>query len=926
MKEDASPVPGANNPATAARACLVAEKFFPDSRGGMELHAYQLAQQLIENGAEAFAVTRFQRAQSPADEFVGRVRVHRLKPVGLLEGRAWRALLPNLAALRGFFAWLVQHWKRYDVILVHSTKFLLAPVLLAAWLRGRAVVVKVDTLLHLQQAISRDSLAKMRLPGLRLLASLWSRCRAALLRRADAVVAVSEDMRSVLLRMGVAADRVHLIPNGIDTQRFSPATEAQRVELRRRLGLPADRILVMYVGRLAFSKGVLDLAEAWRTVSRAHPHAQLVLLGSGSHSGDDCEAQLHEHIHAGGVANVVTFAGEKHNVHEYLQAADVFVMPSHSEGFCLALVEAMACGLPVVSTPVGVAPELIRDRENGFLAACREPRDLARALCSALDGPERWSSLGAKARAAVASRFSMPSIARAYQTLFDSLRDQRVVSAGAPDLAAQHGGDTTLSVTRRKITGNAFWLIACRVAADVLSLGLFIAISRSLGPAGAGAYSYGFAVATFVYVIGSLGIDEYGVREYLRILPAERRRFMEGLLGLQICTLLVVLVALLAYLLATGASPRTFAIVATLSAYQFASAVARCLFVPAVANQAMVGPAVAELLCRSTAILITVVALLLGLSLAAALAGFALSAVAVLSAGAASLRRHVGPVSPRFAQASLVSTVAALGAFAGGELMVQTFNRVGLIALSLSHGEVVTGLYAAALKFVEVACLPLAFVGAAAYPRLSALAVADRERFLKLSRLFWAVVILACGLVPWGLYFVAPVVLEWALGDSFTPSAPILAGMVGVALLLLLEVPLVRLLLACNLQVERLKAITAGVIVTVLLNAALVPRLGIPGAVIAFTASLLVVDALYVIVLCRRLEPRSIAQPLAVLAVSLAGALTSYWTAVRIAWPIASASLTILAVFLLIAVPLLRSRALDPPLRSSTPTGPIARR
>jgi glycosyltransferase involved in cell wall biosynthesis/O-antigen/teichoic acid export membrane protein len=852
--------------------------------------------------------------------------VQRLKPAGLLEGRAWRALLPNIAALRSFFMWLVLHWQRYDVILVHSTKFLLAPVLLAAWLRGRTVVVKVDTLLHLQQAISHESLARMRLPGLRLLASIWSRCRAALLRRADAVVAISEEMRSLLLCMGVAAERIHLIPNGIDTDRFAPATDAQRVELRRRFGLPADRSLVLYVGRLAFSKGVLDLAEAWQTVSRAHPQAHLVLLGSGSHSGDDCERRLREQIHATGLADRVTFAGETDNVHEYLQAADLFVMPSHSEGFCLALVEAMACGLPVVSTPVGVAPELIRDGDNGLLAACRQPGDLARALSSALDHTEQWSTLGAKARAAVAPRFSMPRIACAYQALFDSLRDEQLASANSAAPGAKQAGDATLSVTRRKITGNAFWLIACRVASDVLSLGLFIAISRQLGPAGAGAYSYGFAIATFVYVIGSLGIDEYAIREYVRIRPTERRSFMGGLLGLQICTLFVVLIALLAYLLVTGASPRTLAIVSTLSAYQFSSAVARCLFVPAIANQAMVAPAVAELLCRGTAVLIAVVALLLGLSLAIALAGFALSAVALLLAGVASLRRYVGPVRPRFARASLVSTVAALGAFAAAELMVQTFNRIGLITLSLSHGEVVTGLYAAALKFVEVACLPLAFVGAAAYPRLSALAVADRQRFLKLSGLFWALAILACGVVPWGLYFVAPVVLEWALGASFTPSAPILTGMVGLALLLLLEVPLVRLLLASNLQVERLKAIAAGVLVAVLLNVLLVPRLGIQGAVIAFTASLFVVDALYVIVLSRRFEPSTIAQPLTVLGVSVAGALTSYWAAMQIAWPSSATALATLGVFLLIAVPLLRWGTLESRLPSGTRAGPAVRR
>src|SRR5450432_3914482 len=120
-------------------------------------------------------------------------------------------------------------------------------------------------------------------------------------------------------------------------------------------------------------------------------------------------------------------------------------------------------------------------------------------------------------------------------------------------------GSSSLRRERRDLstTRNAIWLTGCRLTGDVLNLSLFVLISRRFGPSGAGAYSYGFAVATFAFVIGCLGIEEYGLRQYARIDDRQRPVFLGELLGSQLLMVAVAVVTLALYLALTGPSQAT---------------------------------------------------------------------------------------------------------------------------------------------------------------------------------------------------------------------------------------------------------------------------------------------------------------------------------------------------------------------------------
>ncbi len=148
---------------------------------------------------------------------------------------------------------------------------------------------------------------------------------------------------------------------------------------------------------------------------------------------------------------------------------------------------------------------------------------------------------------------------------------------------------------------NTLWLTACRLTGDVLNLLLFVLISRQFGPAGVGAYSYGFAVATFGFVIGCLGIEEYGLRQYSRMDDARRPAFLGELLGTQGLMVAAAVLTLTVYLAFTHSSSSTLMMVGALGIYQITAAIVATLFIPAMAAQRMLWPALAELSARTVA-------------------------------------------------------------------------------------------------------------------------------------------------------------------------------------------------------------------------------------------------------------------------------------------------------------------------------------
>lgn len=195
------------------------------------------------------------------------------------------------------------------------------------------------------------------------------------LTQAAAVVAVSQELRRAVVQLGVPADRVVCIPNGVDCRLFS-ATGA------RQSGKDGWRLL--YVGRFVEAKGLRVLLTALAKVRSQGRDVSLTLVGG--HPATGTAHPFLAQVEALNLSAHVSFADAVpwEDLPQYMAAADLFVLPSFSEGLTTSLVEAMACGLPVVATRCG-GPEEVVNAEGGRLVAVGDAEDLAAGILAVLD-------------------------------------------------------------------------------------------------------------------------------------------------------------------------------------------------------------------------------------------------------------------------------------------------------------------------------------------------------------------------------------------------------------------------------------------------------------------------------------------------------------------------------------------------------------
>lgn len=187
-------------------------------------------------------------------------------------------------------------------------------------------------------------------------------------KNTDTSVALTGDMKKAMQKF--SNKRVKVVPNGIDTKKFN----FDKYESREKLGLDHDKKIVLFVGRLEPVKGLKYLIEAIN-ILKDTKNLELIIIGNGNEK-NNLEVLVKD-LKLNG--ENVTFTGKISNekIPEYMAAADVFVLPSLSEGFPVVILEAMATGLPIVTTKVKGLPEIVEDNINGLLVPPQNPEELA---------------------------------------------------------------------------------------------------------------------------------------------------------------------------------------------------------------------------------------------------------------------------------------------------------------------------------------------------------------------------------------------------------------------------------------------------------------------------------------------------------------------------------------------------------------------
>jgi glycosyltransferase involved in cell wall biosynthesis len=242
----------------------------------------------------------------------------------------------------------------------------------------------------------------------------------------DRFIPVSSPLYKRCVSAGFPPHKLRQIPQGVDTQKFHPVSESEKAAIRLRIGWPQDRKIVTFVGSVIYRKGVDVLIDAWESIQEQCPDTELILVGPCDFGIEDYDASSSNAFVDGIRSQIsqhslnVRLVGRSSEVEVYLQASDVFVLPSRKEGFPNAIIEAMACGLPVVVTQMdGTSVDSVTPGETGIIVSSCE--ELASALIGLLKDDERRRKFGANARNDVLERFTLAQIADKYMAVYDEL-------------------------------------------------------------------------------------------------------------------------------------------------------------------------------------------------------------------------------------------------------------------------------------------------------------------------------------------------------------------------------------------------------------------------------------------------------------------------------------------------------------------------
>lgn len=402
------------------KICIFTETYYPVMGGG-ETQAQLLAEGLIADGHSVTVLTRRSDASLNKRESYGHVDVVRLSPVGSGQLKKWGLLFSSLPAL-------IKLRDQYDLIFVSGYRIIGLTAVLVGKLLRKPVVLKADSQGEMSGEFFESGLKKFGLSHRSFLFRLFLGYRNAVLKRADAFSAISPGIASEWTSVGIPSEKIRLNPNCVDTNRFVPVKPVQKEILRTKLNLPQDATIAIYTGRLVSYKGLPLLLKVWDEIRRRHEKVLLILAGTGGLDIHNCEEELREYVKANGLQSHVLFTGAVQNVHEYLQASDLFAFPTENDAFPSSIVEAMACGLPVVTTPVGAIKTIVTDGETGMLIRPGDHEQLFQALDVMLSDKTLTARIGDTASHSVQDLYSAQAVTKKYLKLFQELINPTIAS------------------------------------------------------------------------------------------------------------------------------------------------------------------------------------------------------------------------------------------------------------------------------------------------------------------------------------------------------------------------------------------------------------------------------------------------------------------------------------------------------------------
>jgi glycosyltransferase involved in cell wall biosynthesis len=372
---------------------------YPPVIGGSELEAQRVCAALIRRGYRITVVCAGGNPMPALRDWIDPEGV----PVRIYASR-WKGALKDIVFALRVSAMLIRERRNFQFVYFLMQGLHLAAGLPTARFLGKPILMKIAGS-GVVPLMAKSLSGRLELRWLQ----QW----------AYRVMILNDGMRDEAIAAGFTSDQLCWMPNPVDIDNFAPCDDQERIELRRKFGIPSTAAVALYCGRLASGKGLPELIDAFDLVAAQVPEAILVLVGDGPlHPKLALQAtQLHSND------NKVRFAGQVDpaEVCDWLKIADVFTLVSFSEGFPCALAEAMSTGLPCVVSDIPANRQLIDDGEHGFLTPIGDLNAIGTAIVQLLKDATLRLRMGEAARQRIKENYSTDKISDRYEGLFRQL-------------------------------------------------------------------------------------------------------------------------------------------------------------------------------------------------------------------------------------------------------------------------------------------------------------------------------------------------------------------------------------------------------------------------------------------------------------------------------------------------------------------------
>jgi glycosyltransferase involved in cell wall biosynthesis len=374
--------------------------------GGLGRQAVLLTERLSRLGVPLFVIARRMEG-TPGCSYDPQVEiawVRAFRPaVHILEEKTLRNLLTSISFSFGALYLLWKRRKEYQLVHFYGASVPLMICIIPLKLLRKKVIAMVAAA---NLGTEAGSLRGRYGPLGRLLISL--------IRKVDCFIAISSEIERGLIKDQTIPDRIVRIPICVEDF-FKPASEAEKAHLKKQKEI-SSHLCVTFSGRLVDRKGLRVLLMAWRKVQDRLTNAGLIILGDGP-----ARREYENLAHELGLNGTVEFRGLIQDVSDYLRASDLFVLPSFQEGLPGSLLEAMACGLPVVASRIGGVEDVVKPEHNGLLSTPGNPDELGRAVIRLLQDREEAQRLGREAAKTIQEDYSIEKVAQQYLKVYRKL-------------------------------------------------------------------------------------------------------------------------------------------------------------------------------------------------------------------------------------------------------------------------------------------------------------------------------------------------------------------------------------------------------------------------------------------------------------------------------------------------------------------------